>query len=218
MLRSQQLYEQSQQQALVTVSEISIHAGRSLGKLLRKLDRIHRFNAVTWFDIFYLVPAALALVLDLRVNDYSHNPKSESRALLRDLASLAARHMENPRMPGSMQALAQIVVDVNRTAEQSSSVSEKEQQADGAESLTDTFNGRAAGMPVSGVSYSPNDPLLSPMEMQLQSHGLEEELLRGHEPDGQLWAQLSFLDDSEGVGQGWNLKQYWSPQQDQLKL
>jgi len=218
MLRSRRLYEQSQQQALVTVSEISIHAGRSLGKLLRKLDRIHRFNAVTWFDIFYLVPAALALVLDLRVNDHSHNRKTESRALFQDLASLAARHMGNPRMPSSMQALAQIVVDVNQTAEQPSFIPDKEQQVDGAKSRTDTSNVAASEMSAISMPYSPHDPLLSPMDMQLQSHGLEEEQLRGHEPDTQFWAQLSFLDESEGVGQSWNLKQYWSPQQNQIKL
>ncbi|EXJ94471.1 hypothetical protein A1O1_02867 [Capronia coronata CBS 617.96] len=107
--------------ALVMVSDTSIDAGRSLGQLLRRLDSIHRFNAVTWFDVFYLVAAALVLVLDLRINRgeaTASSTTSESRLLLQDLASLASKHMQNHRMPGSMRALAQIVVDVNSTAEQ----------------------------------------------------------------------------------------------------
>lgn len=46
---------QNVHQALITVSETCIDAGKALGQLLRKMDSIHRFNAVTWFDIFYTV-------------------------------------------------------------------------------------------------------------------------------------------------------------------
>jgi hypothetical protein len=50
--------EQNVHQALITVSETCVDAGKSLGQLLRKMDSIHRFNAVTWFDIFYTVSAS----------------------------------------------------------------------------------------------------------------------------------------------------------------
>jgi hypothetical protein len=55
MIITQHPPEQALQQALITVSETCIDAGKSLGQLLRKLDSIQRFNAVTWFDIFYTV-------------------------------------------------------------------------------------------------------------------------------------------------------------------
>jgi hypothetical protein len=58
MITTQNLPEQRIQQALLTVSETCVEAGKALGGLLRKLDSIHRFNAVTWFDTFYTVSNA----------------------------------------------------------------------------------------------------------------------------------------------------------------
>ena len=55
MIITEKNSQQPVPQALITVSETCIDAGKGLGQLLRKLDAIQRYNAVTWFDIFYTV-------------------------------------------------------------------------------------------------------------------------------------------------------------------
>jgi hypothetical protein len=57
MITAESPNDQPIPQALITVSETCIDAGKSLGQLLRRMDSIHRYNAVTWFDVFYTVMA-----------------------------------------------------------------------------------------------------------------------------------------------------------------
>jgi hypothetical protein len=198
---------QCQEAPLVTaISDTSIEAGMYLGKLLGKLDSINSFNAVTWFDIFYLVAAALVLVLDLRVNNQNGSTSnSESRALLRDLASLASRHMQNPRMPGSMRALAQIVVDVDATATQFTAGSKRGREAEPRASQSGPALGRDdAASPLATVERSPQNPHSSPTNLATPSVTQEPSSVQAHKHDTHFWGQLSFMDEPNSVGQDWS--------------
>lgn len=51
--------------AILDISKTCIDSGRALGRLLLKLESINKFNAFTWWDVFYTVTSALILVLDV---------------------------------------------------------------------------------------------------------------------------------------------------------
>lgn len=217
MLLTQNAPDTPLQQALITVSETCIDAGRSLGQLLRKLDMIQRFNAVTWFDIFFTVASALVLVLEIRVNLGRQYPSTESRTLLRDLACLTSRHMENPHMPGSMRALGKIVVDVNSTAEHCFSDSQPVvvQQTDGEggrDPSSPTIN--MVRTPGLTMQYSPRFQAPSPLSFQNilsipvdphlqsdQSHDITP--FRGQDYNPQIYNHISFIDEAGGNWQDW---------------
>ncbi|CAG8955408.1 hypothetical protein HYFRA_00010272 [Hymenoscyphus fraxineus] len=107
-------------QNLLTISEICIDSGRSLACIMRKLDEIHHFNAVTWWDMFYTVAASLVLVLDVICQVKQDKPQhpADSLKLLRDLATLTDRQLQNPKVPGSMRTWGVIVVEVSSKVEQ----------------------------------------------------------------------------------------------------
>jgi hypothetical protein len=153
--------------ALITVAETAVDAGRSLAKVLLRLNKIDRFNAVTWFDCFFLVQAALILVLDLSIKRGKPNSCLESRTLLQSLSVLAAKQLRNPRIPGTMQALAQIVVDVNTTADQF--------LANASPSLQSPLSARHT-------------------ESSVPVHSAGIELIDGYANDSEFWTQLSFMD------------------------
>jgi hypothetical protein len=216
---------QAMQQALITVSETCINAGKSLGQLLRKLESIHRFNAVTWFDIFYTVrhwlhdfcymtnlvqvAAALVLVLDIRVNKDRHGQTSESRLVLRDLAALTSRHMENPRVPGSMRALGKIVVDVNSTAEQSARSAINGTPALSEAQLPLSPVGIPA-TPAPSIPYSPRQIGTPSSIHNLLAYPVDHNMNRdpnlqyhGQVYDPQIWNQLAFMDEPGNNWQDW---------------
>jgi hypothetical protein len=105
--------------SLLTVSETCIESGRSLGKLLKKLETIGKFNLFTWWDVFYMVSATLILVLDISCSIKQGNPESstESRSIIKELANLMERYLSQLRLPGSMRKWATIIIDVSSLAE-----------------------------------------------------------------------------------------------------
>jgi hypothetical protein len=104
-------------EVLITVSETCLESGRSLGRIMRKLESIDKFNSLTWWDMFYTVTSALVLGLDIicRVKQTGSPSSSDS---LRELAALAQRQRQNPRIPGSMDKWATVVIDVNSVVNQ----------------------------------------------------------------------------------------------------
>lgn len=91
--------------SLLAVSETCIEAGRSLGQLLRKLETIDKFNPFTWWDVFYTVTSSLVLTLDIScsVKQQKISSSAESQVILRELASLMAKQLHHPKVPGSMK-------------------------------------------------------------------------------------------------------------------
>lgn len=126
--------------------------------------------------------------------------------MLRDLAALTARHMENPRVPGSMRALGKIVVDVNAAAEESTSTStppptQQHHLPPSSEVLPAT--------PAPSLPYSPrvgtpssssiHNLLAFPVDMHGQGQyggGLGRAPQQVFDP--QIWTQLSFMDEPGG--------------------
>ncbi|KAL4937761.1 fungal-specific transcription factor domain-containing protein [Aspergillus oleicola] len=100
---------------LQAVSETCVQAGQSLADIMRRLDTLGKFNPFTWWDTFYAMNAALVLSLDILCRGRMNTEVPESRdsqALLDDLKSLVARHLQNPNVPGSMRAWGAVVVDL----------------------------------------------------------------------------------------------------------
>jgi hypothetical protein len=140
------------------------------------------------------------LVLDLRVNQERHGPNSETRVVLRDLAAVVRRQLQNPRCPGSMRALGKIVIDVNSAAEQATRPTQTETQTvtngpmsppNGLQATPATsipYSPRPAGTPSSmhNLLAYPIDPVMQP-DMGMQ--------YRGQLFDPNTWSQLSFMDE-----------------------
>lgn len=104
-------------QILITVSETCIDSGQALSRILRKLEAIGKYNALTWWDVFITVNATVVLALEniCHVKQYGSGSPSES---LRELAALAARQLENPRIPPSIQKWASLVIEISSVAKQ----------------------------------------------------------------------------------------------------
>ncbi|KAF2098904.1 hypothetical protein NA57DRAFT_39015 [Rhizodiscina lignyota] len=105
----------------LSMAEVCIDAGRQACLLLLKLDSMAQFNAVTWWDVYHLYSSAMILVLaiiyDVRQHGYSDAdelPESlvESRSLLHQCAQLAMKHLQNPRVPGTMNRWATVVSEI----------------------------------------------------------------------------------------------------------
>jgi hypothetical protein len=105
---------------MLTFSETCIESGRALGRLLRKLDTIDKFNAFTWWDIFYTVASSLILTLDISCSAKQQRISSstESQNILGDLARIMTKQLLHTRLPASMKKWATIVLDVSSMAEQ----------------------------------------------------------------------------------------------------
>ncbi|KAH6612631.1 fungal-specific transcription factor domain-containing protein [Boeremia exigua] len=99
--------------ALIAMAESCSDSGRALARVLLKLEAIGRFDAITWWDIWYALASSSALVLDLVcLNKITGTDMSASRILLSQLADLAQRHKRNPHMPGTIDKFASIVPEL----------------------------------------------------------------------------------------------------------
>ncbi|KAF2494080.1 hypothetical protein BU16DRAFT_422600, partial [Lophium mytilinum] len=107
------------QSSLLSLSDTCIESGRTLAQLQKKLDALGKFNAVTWWDIYYNFSGALILVLDIicTVMQSGAAAASESRELLRQAADLALQHSQNPLMPGTIHKWATVVVEIGYMTE-----------------------------------------------------------------------------------------------------
>ncbi|KAF1360383.1 hypothetical protein EJ07DRAFT_117041 [Lizonia empirigonia] len=99
--------------SLTAMAESCSDSGRALARILLKLEAIGRFDAITWWDIWYALASSSVLVLDLVcLNKITGVDMSASRILLSQLADLAERHKRNPHMPGTIEKFASIVPEL----------------------------------------------------------------------------------------------------------
>lgn len=104
--------------ALTAMADSCVHSGRALAQILLRLESIGRFDAITWWDIWYTLSASSVLVLDLVcLYKISGTDLSESKVLLSQLADLAQRHRRNPHMPGTIEKFASIVPELHSMAD-----------------------------------------------------------------------------------------------------
>ncbi|KAF2475012.1 uncharacterized protein BDR25DRAFT_301531 [Lindgomyces ingoldianus] len=110
--------------ALTGMSDVCVASGRSLANVILKLEAKGRFDAITWWDIWYGLTCASVLVLDLVcTTKQERNDLSESRILLSQLAELATRHLRNPHMPGTIEKWASLIVELHSMADTMNTIS-----------------------------------------------------------------------------------------------
>lgn len=103
----------SRNMALIAMAESCSDSGRALARILLKLEAIGRFDAITWWDIWFALASSSALVLDLVcLNKITGTDMSASRILLSQLADLAQRHKQNPHVPGTIEKFASIIPEL----------------------------------------------------------------------------------------------------------
>ncbi|KAH7356183.1 fungal-specific transcription factor domain-containing protein [Pyrenochaeta sp. MPI-SDFR-AT-0127] len=104
--------------ALIAMAESCSDSGRDLGGIMFKLETLGKFDAITWWDIWYTLASSSVLVLDLVcLNKMGTTNMTASRILLSQLADLAQRHRRNPHMPGTIEKFASIVPELHSMAD-----------------------------------------------------------------------------------------------------
>ncbi|KUJ16044.1 uncharacterized protein LY89DRAFT_685896 [Mollisia scopiformis] len=200
-------------EALLVISKTCIDSGRALGRLLLKLDSINKFNAFTWWDIFYTVASALILVLDISCSAKQNRLSSgaASKDILQKLACLMSRQLRDWNVPGSMAKWATIVVDVNATAEELMTTPTMQRSA----RLQDVLAPAAIGSiePIQHIPQHESDQTIGindtglaiPFPYSSPTDGFSYETpAPGREEAQQFWAELSFMDDLNEQSQDWS--------------
>ena len=97
------------------MSDICIESGRLSCQLLLKLDSTNNFNALTWLDVYYLYSSTLILVLSIicDIKQSKHESAAEARSLLIQCTNLAAKHLRNAMVPGTMHRWLTVVGELN---------------------------------------------------------------------------------------------------------
>ncbi|KAL5449114.1 hypothetical protein PMIN07_009186 [Paraphaeosphaeria minitans] len=104
--------------ALVAMSTTCAESGRALAHIVLKLDAIGRFDAITWWDVWYSLAASSTLVLDLVCQSRTRAlDASESRDLLPQLADLIRKHLQNTNVPGTIAKFGSLVPELHAMAE-----------------------------------------------------------------------------------------------------
>jgi hypothetical protein len=122
--------------SILSMSDLCIGSGREACRLLIKLDSIGKFNAMTWWDVYYLYSSALVLVLSLicDVRESKTTPATETRLLLRQCTNLSRKYLATRCLPGTMHRWLNIVIELdslasdsaNRSTDQDASTSSEE--------------------------------------------------------------------------------------------
>jgi hypothetical protein len=104
----------SKNTALLNMAESCATSGRTLAQILLNLEAVGKFDAITWWDVWYGLAASSSLLLDLVcLNKMPNTNMSGSRMLLSQLAELAQRHKRNPHMPGTIEKFASILPELH---------------------------------------------------------------------------------------------------------
>ncbi|RAK91523.1 hypothetical protein BO79DRAFT_141256 [Aspergillus costaricaensis CBS 115574] len=102
---------------LETIARVCCDSGRKSCELLLHLDMIGKFNAVTWWDIYYVYSSALVMTLSIlsdctrqQSGGYSNH---ESLSLLHNCALILNRHSGNPMVPDTMRRWIGAIYDID---------------------------------------------------------------------------------------------------------
>lgn len=117
--------------SIPSISDTCIESSRLSCRLLLKLDSIKDFNAVTWLDVYYLYSSCLVLALSIicDTNEGKCSSATDDRLLLGECMDLAAKHLKNPVVPGTMRRWLNVVGELNAmVAEFTSSRAPKQEE------------------------------------------------------------------------------------------
>ncbi|ODH46672.1 hypothetical protein GX48_07229 [Paracoccidioides brasiliensis] len=157
-------YKETFPQNLHTVSETCVDSARTLGRLMRKLEAFSQFNALTWWDIFYTLISSMVLVLDILYSVKKHGSRSspDSQILLRELAELVTRQLQNPRMPGTMRTWAIVVTDLSSITDKFGSITQScIGSSEGSGNWHQSDAGSPYTFPKNPIGTSPIEPITS---------------------------------------------------------
>lgn len=91
-------------------------SGNALCQSLLTLHKKRHFHAVSGFDLFYSITAALCLVLDLVCLTKEGKDTSRTLRTIEDTASLAKHYMRNPKLPGTLRKWATLITELSTMA------------------------------------------------------------------------------------------------------
>lgn len=102
-------------QSIILMSDACIESGRILAQLSLKMEAIHKYNVVTWWDVYYTFSSSLVLTLDIICNMMREEKESaiDSRRLLGEIAALLARQTKNPMCPGTLVKWAEVAQEMD---------------------------------------------------------------------------------------------------------
>ncbi|KAF2267491.1 hypothetical protein CC78DRAFT_530870 [Lojkania enalia] len=192
---------------LNSMSDTCVKSGRILAQLMIQLESTGKFDAVYWWDIWYAHAAASILVIDLVcINKKGGDDMLESRILLAQLADLAARHMRNSHMPGTIKKWCSLIPELNATMDSMSTQRQQPQH---------TQPGQDPGLPQMPQTHL--DPSPYPVEQPINNGAYmyaeniperyySETEFAGPHPNSRLDrnAQMNFMDFTISNIQDWN--------------
>jgi hypothetical protein len=108
---------QSPSNGLLNMSDVCRTSGRAITEIIIHLDGQGKLNSTTWFDIFYSITGALALVLDIVCAVKQGHDASEQMRLLANLSTVARIHMQNFNMPGTLRKWASLITELESMAQ-----------------------------------------------------------------------------------------------------
>lgn len=203
-------------QILITVSETCIDSGQALGRILRKLEAIGKYNVSTGWDVFISVNTAVVLGLEniCHAKQYGSGSLSES---LRELAALTTRQLENPRITPSMQKWCTIVMEISSVVKQFTSSAQPQGSNDPREAnhINRIISSESNSLFQYAQSYwkydqgAPGviDPELMTDSLAATSWNAAislEDSNRAREHASQFWAQFSLSDKMNDQIDNWN--------------
>ncbi|PVH97173.1 hypothetical protein DM02DRAFT_685827, partial [Periconia macrospinosa] len=114
--------------ALIEMADSCTDSGKTLARILLKLDNIRKLDMMFWWDSFYALSSGSVLVLDIVCLQYmgvisggaandSSGDVPESRILLTQLADLAHKNRQNPHIPGTIEKFFSIVPELHVMAD-----------------------------------------------------------------------------------------------------
>ncbi|KAH7132406.1 fungal-specific transcription factor domain-containing protein [Dendryphion nanum] len=128
--------------ALTGMADSCVASGQSLSQIILHLESLGKFDAITWWDVWYTLACGSILVLDIVcTTKRGEEGLSESRILLSQMADLAQQHRRNPHMPGTIEKWASLVPELH--------------------SMADTINAQVSPTPVMPKIEPPIEPKLS---------------------------------------------------------
>ncbi|KAL1888076.1 hypothetical protein Sste5346_009813 [Sporothrix stenoceras] len=159
------------------MADVCIQAGVLSCTLLLKLDAVGGFNALTWMDAYYLYSSVLIVVLAFvcEANSQTQDTAKEQakelatadelRQLLGRCKILAAKHLANPVVPGTMRRWLTVVGELDAMAchfAKRRAAGEASEAA--AASTTDNMDttGHAQMLPTPQTQSQTQPPLMTP--------------------------------------------------------
>ncbi|XRM39645.1 hypothetical protein ABZX51_002992 [Aspergillus tubingensis] len=114
---TQQSTSDGNEEEIELTAKVCCESGRKSCELLVQLHKCGKFNAVTWWDVYFVYSSTLVLALGLmwdRAQQRSDRTTIDSSlALLHSCATIVVNHSSNPMVPGTMRRWIGMICDLD---------------------------------------------------------------------------------------------------------